>query len=78
MSYLIKRLTERRIWIKVFRERLTEPLHFNLISLFVFLFDSIRKKIAYDLILRPQQAFGILEAANQAKQSGLKHITILE
>ena len=78
MSYLIKRLTEKRIWAKLYKERLSEPLHLNFISLFVLVFGSFRKKVAYDLVLRPQHAFGILAAADQAKQQGLKSISIIE
>ena len=78
MSYLLKRLSERRIWHKLYLERLSEPLHLNFISLFVFLFGSFRKKVTYDLILRPQHAYGILEAADQAKQHGISRISVIE
>ncbi len=78
MSYLLKRLSEKRIWQKVYLERLSEPLHLNFISCFVFLFGSFRKKVAYDLILRPQHAFGILKAADLAKKDGFKRISIIE
>lgn len=78
MSYLLKRLSERRIWHKLYIERLSEPLHLNFISLFVFLFGSFRKKVAYDLVLRPQHAYGILEAADKAKKQGFKRISVVE
>lgn len=78
MNYLLKRLSEKRIWNKVFRQRLTEPIHLNIIAAFVFLFGSFRKKVAYDLVLRPQHAFGILEAADQAKHRGFDAISIIE
>ncbi|MEZ4802161.1 MAG: hypothetical protein R2797_05260 [Gelidibacter sp.] len=78
MGYLLKRLSEKRIWRKLYKERLSEPLHLNFIALFVFLFGSFRKKVAYDLVLRPQHAFGILEAADQAKRLGLKRLSIIE
>lgn len=78
MSYFLKRLSEKRIWNKIFIQRLSEPLHLNFISIFIFLFGSFRKKVAYDLILRPQHAYSILEAANQAKERGLKKISVLE
>lgn len=78
MSFLLKRLTEKRIWKNLFIQRLTEPLHLNIFALFLFLFGSFRKKVAYDLILRPHHAFGILEAADRANELGLKKITILE
>lgn len=73
-----KRLKQKRIWNRIYRERLTEPLHLNIISFFVFLFGSFRQKVSYDLILRPHHAFGILKAADKAKELGLEAITILE
>lgn len=78
MSYLSKRLLEKNIWRKVYKQRLSEPLHLNIIAFFVFIFGSFRKKVAYDLVLRPQHAFGILKAADQAKQRGFSEISIIE
>ena len=53
----------------MYYERLSEPLHLNAISAFVALFGSFRRKVEYDLVLRPQNAFGILKAADSAKRS---------
>jgi hypothetical protein len=78
MGYLLKRLLERRIWSKLYRERLSEPFHLNLISFFIVIFGSFRKKVMYDLVLRPHHAFGILEAADEAKKQGLNRISIIE
>ena len=78
MRFLIKRLLSRRIWNKIWKERLTEPLHLNILSVFVYLFGSFRKKVAFDLVLRPHHAYGLLEAATNAKDQGLKQITVLE
>lgn len=78
MSFLIRRLSEKHIWNKLFIQRLTEPLHLNFISIFIYIFGSFRKKVAYDLVIRPQQAYGILAAADQAKLRGLTAITIIE
>ncbi len=78
MSYLLKRLTEKIIWSKLFKQRFTEPLHLNIIAFFVLVFGSFKKKIAYDLVIRPQHAFGILKAAEQAKMHSLNAITIIE
>jgi hypothetical protein len=33
MTHFIKKLGQKRIWQRIFYERLTEPLHLNLISL---------------------------------------------
>ena len=62
----------------MFLQRLTEPLHLNLISLYVLIFGSLKKKIAYDLVLRPQHAYGVMHAAEQAKKQGLGRITVIE
>jgi hypothetical protein len=78
MGFLTKRLSQKRIWHRIYRERLTEPLHLNFISLFVYLFGSFRNKVFYDLVLRPHHAFSILKAADQAKERGFKQISILE
>jgi len=78
MSFLLKRLSQKNSLNKVFMQRLTEPFHLNVIALFVFIFGSFRKKVAYDLVIRPQHAFGLLNAADQAKLRGFKDVTIVE
>uniref|UniRef100_UPI00404AD41C hypothetical protein n=1 Tax=Gelidibacter sp. TaxID=2018083 RepID=UPI00404AD41C len=78
MGYLFKRLTDKNSWNKIYKQRLSEPLHLNFIAIFVAIFGSFKQKVAYDLIIRPQHAFGILEAAENAKKIGLKKITIVE
>ncbi|WP_407557629.1 hypothetical protein [Winogradskyella sp. 4-2091] len=78
MSFLLKRLTQKRIWTRIYKERLSEPLHLNIISFFVFLFGSFRSKVLYDLVLRPHHAYSILKAADQAKARGFTEISILE
>ena len=62
MSFLLKRIAEKRIWKRIFIERLTEPFHLNCIAFFVFIFGSFRQKVAFDLVLRPYHAFAILKA----------------
>jgi len=37
---------------RIFRERLTEPLHLNLASLLVAVFGGVRSRIAFDLVQR--------------------------
>lgn len=78
MKFLVKRLLNKDIWKKIYLQRLTEPLHLNFISLFVFLFGSLKRKIDYDLIIRPHHAYGIMQAALNAQKQGLQSITILE
>ncbi len=73
-----RKLWRRRSWRRIFYERLSEPLHLNLLSVFVGLFGSFRRKVEYDLILRHSNAFALLKAADQAKERGLPGITVLE
>jgi hypothetical protein len=63
---------------RIFRERLSEPIHLNFISLFVALFGGTRAKIYFDLIARHQFAFGVLHAADQAKFLGIPRVKALE
>ncbi len=76
--YVWRRLFHPGKLRKVFVERLTEPLHLNLISLFVALFGSYRLKVAFDLVVRQQYAFPILYAAELAKRQGLSRVTLIE
>lgn len=78
MGFLLKRLSQKNSWNKVFKQRLSEPFHLNVIALFVFIFGSFRRKVAYDLVIRSQHAFGLLNAADQAKTRGFTEITIIE
>jgi hypothetical protein len=77
MSF-IRKLKEVRIWERIVRERLSEPLHLNLISLPVLAFGSVRSKIYFDLLIRQQHAFGLLNAADKAKALGLQSVSALE
>ncbi len=71
-------LSKRDIWRRIFVERLTEPLHLNVLSLFVAAFGTHRAKIAFDLILRQEYAYGMQQAAALAKARGLSRVTIVE
>lgn len=77
-SYVLRRAFSDGKYRKIFVERLSEPLHLNLISLGVGLFGSFRAKVDFDLMVRQQYAFPILFAADAAKRLGLSRITILE
>jgi hypothetical protein len=63
---------------RILRERLTEPLHLNLAALTVGLCGSFRTKIDFDLVQRPHYAYGLLAAADQAAEQGLKAFTAVE
>lgn len=73
-SQLMRRDIHRRMAL----ERLTEPLHLNVISLGVALFGGLRAKVAFDLIVRRQYAFGLLKAADEARARGIGRLTVVE
>lgn len=77
-ALILSRLRQGRIWRRILHERLTEPLHVNLLSAFVALFGSYRARIAHDLVVRPHNAFSILRAADYATDLGLKSVSLLE
>lgn len=76
--YVLRRMLDKGKLKKIFYERLTEPLHLNILSFFVFLLGNYRMKVAFDLIVRQQYAFPILYAADTAKRYGYKAVTIVE
>lgn len=80
MSNLVflKKLRQSYIWKRIFYERLTEPLHLNIISIFVALFGSLRAKISFDLIIRHHHAYALLQAADIAKARGISSVTAIE
>jgi hypothetical protein len=59
-------------------ERLADPLHINALSLVALLSNSLRRKIDFDLVLRKQHAFALLNLADQAKRLGVKSATVIE
>lgn len=63
---------------KHLKDRLAEPLLLNLISCFVHLFGGYRRKIDFDLITPRSSAFGILRAADLAKELGVRKIYAIE
>jgi hypothetical protein len=76
---LLKSLLKRPDdWQRAAVERLSEPLHLNLISLGVALFGSFRAKVAFDLVVRRQHAYGLLKAADEARYRGIERLTVVE
>src|ERR1700678_506963 len=63
---------------RVLYERFPEPLHLNILSIFVALFGSYKMKIACDLVVRQQYAFSLLKTAELAMAQGLKSVTVIE
>lgn len=58
-KYVQRKMALARVRRRDFLERLTEPLHLNAIAAAVWAFGSYRDKLAFDLVVRPQHAFGI-------------------
>jgi hypothetical protein len=77
-ALLRSQLARRDIWRRAAVERLTEPLHLNLISVGVALFGGVRAKTAFDLLVRRQHAYGLLKAADEARARGLREVTVVE
>ena len=71
-------LSQAHIRERVFYERLTEPFHLNIMSAFVAMFGSMRKKIAYDLVPMQHYAFGIAKASEFALRYGMAGVSLLE
>jgi hypothetical protein len=63
---------------KIFVERGTEPLHINVMSVFVALFGGTRSKIDFDLVVRQQYAYPILRAADFAREWGYSKLSLIE
>ena len=80
IRYLLRSLSLREpdTLRHIFVERLTEPVHLNLLSAFVALFGSLRTKIDFDLIERRYHAFGLLRAADYAREIGIDGLTVIE
>lgn len=76
--YVLTRLFKHGRYKRVLLERLTEPIHLNIISFFVAMFGNYKTKVAFDLVVRQQYAFSLLYAANVAKVRGYHSITVLE
>ncbi len=75
---LRNRLAKRRIWKRIFLERLSEPVHLNLMAAGMALFGSERSKFDWDLVIRPYYAYGILTAADLARAAGATHVNVVE
>ena len=78
MGFLLRKLQHKDVWERIARERLTEPLHLNAISLLVWAVGSYRAKIAFDLVVRQWNAYAILKAADQAKALGISRVSLVE
>lgn len=75
---MLKKLARAYIWKRLLYERLSEPLHLNLMAIFVFLFGTYRQRIEFDLVLRQNHAYALLDVADQAKSLGYERLSIFE
>lgn len=75
---LYKKLFRLHVLKRIYFERLSEPLIYNLVSIWVLFFGSIRQKIAYDLVPRESYAFGLNEAFKRAKELDIDKIVVIE
>ena len=78
MRAFVRTIARGHVLKRIAIERLTEPLHLNLLSLPVAILGTYRAKIAFDLIIRQQHAYGMLRAAEVAAAWGLKQVTVVE
>jgi len=78
VALLSSLLRRRDIWKRIAVERLTEPLHLNVAAAVVAVLGTTRGKIAFDVLVRQQHAFGLLDAADAARERGLSRVTVVE
>lgn len=76
--HVFRQLGRPKKFRKILLERLTEPLHLNIASALVALGGSFRQRVALDLVVRQQYAFGLLSAADLAKSEGIRRIFAVE
>lgn len=75
---MLKKLLQIRIWKRIYLERLGEPIIYNIVSIFIFLFGDYRSKIKYDLVPRQPYAFGVDEAFRIGSLEGVSKIVLVE
>lgn len=78
LRHTLRVLRSRRGWGRLARERLTEPLHLNILSAGVLAFGSYTRKIDWDLVYKQQYAYGVLKAARLAQFRGVRGVTLVE
>ena len=76
--FLLSKLRSRRIWSRIFEERIADSLVLNLASIGVAIAGNFRNKVKYDLVIRSYHAWGLLQAADFAKTCGVSKITAIE
>jgi hypothetical protein len=61
-----------------FRDTLVEPLHLRFAGLAVRLFGSFRLKVIFDQIVKQSYAYGMMRAADFAKEQGISKVIAVE
>lgn len=67
-----------RRWERRLKDRLSEPMHLNLLSALVRVAGGFRLQVEFDLIERRRYAFALLQAADWAVRFNQKRIFALE
>jgi hypothetical protein len=78
ISPFLRKLGRPHIRKRILNERLSEPLHINLISALVAIGGGLRARVAHDLVIRPHNAYAILSAADMALAQGLEYVSLIE
>jgi hypothetical protein len=78
LRYTLARALRRQRLKALARDRLGEPLLFNLAAVGVAAFGTFRAREAFELINRPHYAWGLLDAADSAAAAGLPGVLALE
>ena len=78
LRFLASKLKHRHLLKRLLIERACEPIHLNLLSAPIALFGTFSAKVAWDLVFRQPYAFGLLKAAEWAKEYGAKEMSALE
>ena len=68
-KFIFKKLLKTHVWKRILVERLTEPLHLNIISIFIALFGTFRMKVSFDLVVRQHTAYCLLKCADNFLRS---------
>lgn len=72
-----KKLIRKDILLRVLNERLSESFIVNALSLGSFLL-GFRRRVFFDTVIRPNNAFSLLRAADLAKELGYRRVTAME
>ena len=73
----LKKLGRGAVLRRIMNERLTDSLAVNLLSL-ASLFMGFRKRVYFDTVIRPHNAYCLLRAADMAKSLGYGRVTAIE